>query len=50
VPFLCATVPSFRCGTFNEYQLGRRLEPSTIEAKIKLVKHLEKRFNLWDSE
>ena len=29
---------------------GKRLEPSSIEAKIKLVKHLSKRFNLWDSE
>ena len=48
-PFLCATVPSFSYYDFIEYLKGKRLEESTIEAKVKLVKHLASKYNLWDA-
>jgi integrase len=35
---------------FREFLQDRRLAESTIDAKIKLVKHLAKHNNLWDSE
>jgi integrase len=35
---------------FGEYLNTKRLAPSTVQAKIKIVRHLEKRFNLWDSD
>ena len=49
-PFLCATAEPFRSEGFEEYLKGKRLEESTIEAKLKLVKHLNTKFNLWDSD
>jgi len=49
-PFLCATAEPFRSEGFKEYLNGKRLEESTIEAKLKLVKHLNIKFNLWDSD
>ena len=39
-PFLCAKVPSFSYYDFIEFLKAKRLEESTIEAKVKLVKHL----------
>jgi integrase len=48
-PFLCAKAQPFRYDEFIEYLKSRRLEESTIEAKLKLVKHLAFRFNLWES-
>jgi integrase len=48
--FLCATAEPFRSEGFVEYLKGKRLEESTIEAKLKLVKHLNTKFNLWDSD
>jgi integrase len=35
---------------FVEYLQSKRLAESTVQAKIKIVRHLEKRFNLWESE
>jgi integrase len=35
---------------FVEYLQSKRLAESTVQAKIKIVRHLEKRFNLWDSD
>ena len=49
-PFLCATAPSFRYDDFIVYLKAKRLEESTLEAKVKLVKHLASKYNLWDSD
>ncbi len=35
---------------FSEFLKDKRLAESTIDAKIKLVKHLAKHNNLWDTE
>ena len=35
---------------FTEYLKDRRLAETTIEYKLRLVRHLELRFNLWDTE
>jgi integrase len=49
-PFLCATAESFRYDDFIAYLKAKRLEESTIETKVKLVKHLASKFNLWGSD
>ena len=35
---------------FDEFLKAKELAPTTISYKIGLIRHLELRFNLWDSE
>jgi hypothetical protein len=36
--------------SFDEYLRDRELAESTLKTKVKLIRFLEKRLNLWDSD
>ena len=46
-PFRGATIQT---RDFSEYLRDRRLAVTTIEYKLKLIRHFEIRFNLWDTD
>jgi len=47
IPSAAPRTPSVR---FDEFLKAKELAPTTISYKIGLIRHLELRFNLWDSE